>query len=41
VGRERTRWEEDNEARVNVAAFVTVGLLALGLAGLIVLLALT
>jgi hypothetical protein len=41
VGRERTRWEEDNEARVNVAAFVTIGLLALGLAGLIVLLALT
>jgi hypothetical protein len=41
VGRERTRWEEDNEARVNVAAFVTVGLLTLGLAGLIVLLALT
>jgi hypothetical protein len=41
VGRERTRWEEDNEAPLNVAAFVTVALLALGLAGLIVLLALT
>jgi hypothetical protein len=41
VGRERTRWEEDNEARPNVAAFVTVALLTLGLAGLIVLLALT
>ena len=39
--RERTRWEEDNEARPNVAAFVTVALLTLGLAGLIVLLALT
>jgi hypothetical protein len=41
VRRVRTRWEEDNEARVNIAAFVTVALLALGLAGLIVLLALT
>lgn len=41
VRRERTRWEEDNEAPVNVAAFVTLGLLGLALAGLIVLLALT
>jgi hypothetical protein len=41
VKRVRTRWEEDNEDRVNIAAFVTVALLALGLAGLIVLLALT
>jgi hypothetical protein len=39
--RVRTRWEEDNEARVNIAAFVTVALFALGLAGLILLLALT
>jgi hypothetical protein len=41
VRRERTRWEQDNEAPVNVAAFVTLGLLGLAFAGLIVLLALT
>jgi hypothetical protein len=41
VRRERTRWEEDNEAPVNVAAFVTVALVALAIAGLIVLLELT
>jgi hypothetical protein len=41
VRRQRTRWEQDNEARVNVAAFVTLGLLGLAFAGLIVLLALT
>ena len=41
VRRQRTRWEQDNEAPVNVAAFVTLGLLGLALAGLIVLLALT
>ena len=41
VRRQRTRWEEDNEAPVNVAAIVTVAVLTLGLAGLIVLIALT
>jgi hypothetical protein len=41
VRRERTRWEEDNEAPVNVAAFVTVAFVALAIAGLIVLLELT
>jgi hypothetical protein len=41
VRRERTRWEQDNEAPVNVAAFVTLGLLGLAFAGLIVVLALT
>jgi hypothetical protein len=41
VRRQRTRWEEDNEAPVNVAAFVTLALLGLAFAGLIVLLALT
>jgi hypothetical protein len=41
VRRQRTRWEQDNEAPVNVAAFVTLALLGLAFAGLIVLLALT
>jgi hypothetical protein len=41
VRRQRSRWEQDNEAQVNVAAFVTLGLLGLAFAGLIVLLALT
>jgi hypothetical protein len=41
VRRQRSRWEQDNEAPVNVAAFVTLGLLGLAFAGLIVLLALT
>jgi hypothetical protein len=41
VRRERTRWEQDNEAPVNVAAFVTLAVLGVAFAGLIVLLALT
>jgi hypothetical protein len=41
VRRQRTRWEQDNEAPVNVAVFLTLGLLGLAFAGLIVLLALT
>jgi hypothetical protein len=41
VRRARTRWEEDNVAPVNVAAFVAVAALVLFVAGLAVLLALT
>jgi hypothetical protein len=41
VRRPRTRWEEDNEARVNIWAFVAVGAVVLAVAGLAVLLALT
>ena len=41
VARERTRWEQDNEAPVNVAAFVAIAVAALLLVGLAVLLALT
>lgn len=39
--RQRTRWEEDNEAPLNVWAFVAVGGVVLAVAGLAVLLALT
>jgi hypothetical protein len=41
VRRTRTRWEEDNEARVNIWAFVAVGGIVLAVAGLAVVLALT
>ena len=41
MSRPRTRWEEDNVARVNVWAFVAVGGFALAIVGLAVLLALT
>jgi hypothetical protein len=41
VRRPRTRWDEDNEARLNPWAFVAVGGFVLGIAGLAVLLALT
>lgn len=34
--RERTRWDEDNEAPFNVWAFLTVAIVVLGLAGLVV-----
>ena len=39
--RQRTRWEEDNEAPLNVWAFVAVGAVVLAIAGLAVVLALT
>jgi hypothetical protein len=41
VARQRTRWEQDNEAPVNVAAFVAIAVVAILLVGLGVLLALT
>jgi hypothetical protein len=41
VRRARTRWEEDNEARLNIWAFVAVGGIVLAVAGLAVALALT
>jgi hypothetical protein len=41
VGRPRTRWQEDNEAPVNVWAFVAVAGIVLAIAGLAVALALT
>jgi hypothetical protein len=41
VARQRTRWEQDNEAPVNIAAFVAVGVAAALIIGLAVLLALT
>jgi hypothetical protein len=41
VGRQRTRWEEDNVAPLNVAAFVVVGAILLGIAGLVLAVALT
>jgi hypothetical protein len=37
VRRERTRWEQDNVAPVNVAAVATFVLLGLALAGIVVL----
>jgi hypothetical protein len=37
VRRARTRWEEDNVSRVNVAAIATFVLLGLALAAVIVL----
>ena len=39
--RQKTRWEEDNDISLNWGAFVAVGLIVLGLAGLALLLALT
>ena len=33
--RQRTRWDEDNEAPLNPWAIVTVGAIILGLAGLV------
>lgn len=33
--RQRTRWDEDNEAPLNPWAFVTVGAIVLGIAGLV------
>lgn len=41
VRRARTRWEEDNEAPVNVWAFVAVAGVVLAIAGLAVALAFT
>jgi hypothetical protein len=41
VSRPRTRWEEDNVAPVNVAAFVAIAVVVLVIAGLAVLFALT
>jgi hypothetical protein len=41
VGRQKTRWEEDNDIPLNWGAFLAVGLLVAALAGLAVLLALT
>jgi hypothetical protein len=41
VSRPRTRWEEDNVAPVNVAAFVAIGVIVLVIAGLAVLFAVT
>jgi hypothetical protein len=41
VRRHRTRWDEDNEARLNPWAFVAVAGFVLGVAGLAVLLAFT
>jgi hypothetical protein len=41
VSRPRTRWEEDNVAPVNVAAFVAIAFIVLVIAGLAVLFALT
>jgi hypothetical protein len=41
VSRPRTRWEEDNVAPVNVAAFVGIAVVVLVIAGLAVLFALT
>jgi hypothetical protein len=38
--RQRTRWDRDNEVSLNPWAFVTVGLIVLGLVGLGLLLAL-
>ena len=35
VRRQRTRWDEDNEAPLNPWAIVTVGAIILGLAGLV------
>jgi hypothetical protein len=35
VRRQRTRWDEDNEAPLNPWAFVTVGAIVLGIAGLV------
>jgi hypothetical protein len=41
VRRQRTRWEEDNVASLNVAALVVVGAIVLGIAGLVLAVALT
>jgi hypothetical protein len=41
VRRQRTRWEEDNIAPLNVAAFVVLGAIVLGIAGLVLAVALT
>jgi uncharacterized membrane protein YidH (DUF202 family) len=41
VRRARTRWQEDNEAPLNVWAFVAVAGVVLAIAGLAVALALT
>jgi hypothetical protein len=41
VRRQRTRWEEDNEAPLNVGAFVAVAAFVLTIAGLAIALALT
>jgi multisubunit Na+/H+ antiporter MnhB subunit len=41
VRRQRTRWEEDNVAPLNVAALVVVGAIVLGIAGLVLAVALT
>jgi hypothetical protein len=41
VRRQRTRWEEDNEAPLNVGAFVALGAIVLAIAGLAIALALT
>ena len=41
MGRPRTRWEEDNVARINLGAFAAAAGIVLAIAGLAVLLALT
>jgi hypothetical protein len=41
VRRQRTRWEEDNVAPLNVAALVVVGAIVLGIAGVVLAVALT
>jgi hypothetical protein len=41
VSRPRTRWEEDNVAPINVAAFVAIAVIVLVIAGLAILLAVT
>jgi len=41
VRRQRTRWEEDNVAPLNVAAFVVVGAIVVGIVGLVLVVALT
>jgi hypothetical protein len=41
VRRQRTRWDEDNEAPLNPWAFVTVGAIVLVIAGLTIGLSLT
>jgi hypothetical protein len=40
MGRQKTRWEEDNEIPVNWGAVLAAGLLVAGLVGLGVLIAL-
>jgi len=41
VRRARTRWEEDNEAPLNPWAFLVIGAIVLGIAGLVLGISLT